>query len=99
MFSWDSDSDVLSPAMFSPGSGGVKKWLGNILEYMFVVNRDLKVIERSGYTLLDLLSDIGGVQGILQSFFGMLVGILNYGYLDDSMVSKLYKYKPPVKKS
>ena len=44
--------------------------------------------------MLDLLSDIGGVQGIFQSFFSLLVGVLNYDYLNDSLVSKLYKFKP-----
>ena len=64
-----------------------------VIELGFVMNPDLHVIERSGYSLLDLLSDIGGVQGILQSFFSLLVGILNYDYLSDSLASRLYKYK------
>lgn len=54
------------------------------------MNLDLTVIERKGYTFLDLLSDIGGVQSILLSSFSILVGIWNYNYIDDYMASKLF---------
>ena len=51
---------------------------------------DLIQIERSGYTLLDLLSDIGGIQGLLMSFFGFMVSLLNNGFLDHHLAGKLY---------
>ena len=55
----------------------------------------MKKIERIGYTFLDLLSDIGGVQGILLSFFSILVSVFNNTYFDDYLVSKLFKYREP----
>ena len=51
---------------------------------------DLIQIERSGYTLLDLLSDIGGIQGLMMSLFGFMVNFLNNGFLDHHLAGKLY---------
>ena len=53
----------------------------------------MQKITRTGYTLLDLLSDIGGIQGLLISLFSAVVGFLNKSYFDDQMVAKLYKYQ------
>lgn len=39
---------------------------------------DLVSIERNVYTVLDLLSDIGGLQGSFVSVIGFLVSIWNY---------------------
>ena len=58
---------------------------------------DLKVISRSGYTILDLISDIGGIQGVLFSSFAILVGIWNHNMIENYLVSKLYKLKPKQK--
>ena len=51
----------------------------------------MHVIERNGYTLLDMLSDIGGILGILKSLFSLILGVINYDFLNDTLVSKLYK--------
>ena len=48
-------------------------------------------IERSGYTILDVLSDVGGLQGILITGISLLLSILNHNYLDNHLVSKLFK--------
>ena len=48
---------------------------------------------RESYTFLDLLSDVGGIQGILISTFNMMLTLLNYKYFDQFMASKLYKIK------
>ena len=53
---------------------------------------DLTLIQRNGYTLLDILSDVGGFQGILISGITFILGILNYNDLDNYLVSKLFKY-------
>ena len=65
---------------------------GVISAASFEMSLDMRHIERIGYTFLDLLSDIGGIQGILVSFFSVLVGLLNNTFFDDYLVSKLYKY-------
>ena len=40
-----------------------------------------------------MLSDVGGIQGILISTFSMFLTLLNYKYFDQFMASKLYKIK------
>ena len=52
---------------------------------------DQTLIERDGYTILDILSDVGGLQGILISIIYYALGILNFNYLDNYLASKLYK--------
>ena len=49
------------------------------------------MVARDGYTFLDYLSDIGGVQGILISFVIYLMTIFNHNYFDNSMVTRLYR--------
>ena len=53
------------------------------------------VIARDGYTFLDLLSDVGGLQGMLISGMAYVLAFWNYNHFDNFMVSRLYKiYKP-----
>ena len=59
----------------------------------FEVNMDQLVVTRSTYTVLDLLSDIGGIQGILASILSIPLICLNYKHFDTFMASKLYKIK------
>ena len=40
------------------------------------------VIERSNYTILDVLSDVGGLESVLASFVSFLLGALNYNNLN-----------------
>ena len=54
---------------------------------------DRRVVERTGYTVLELLSDIGGVQAILISALSLLLNIWNYNYLQDYMASNLFQFK------
>lgn len=51
----------------------------------------MTVIERTGYTVLDILSDVGGLQGILISAISLLLTILNHNYLDNYLAAKLFK--------
>jgi len=39
---------------------------------------NLTVILREGYTVLDWVSDIGGMQGMLLGFFATMVALWNY---------------------
>ena len=51
----------------------------NVLQNISIeMNLDLKYLSRDGYTVLDLLSDIGGIQGLLFSFAVIFVGFINY---------------------
>ena len=55
------------------------------------MNLDLGVIQRTSYNVLDVLSDIGGIQSIIITSFSFFIGILNYKHFDSYMASKLYK--------
>ena len=50
-------------------------------------------VERSGYTILDLLSDIGGIEAILFSFFAVIISVFNYKNFANTLASKFYKIK------
>ena len=52
---------------------------------------DLHVISREGYTLLDFFADLGGMQGLMLTFFGLILNIWNYNYLEDFMVTRLFR--------
>ena len=51
------------------------------------MNLDQILIERTGYTILDILSDVGGILGIFVSGISFILSILNYNYLDNYLVS------------
>ena len=42
------------------------------------MNADLIVLQRTSYNFLDVLSDIGGIQSIIGSFFLIIIGIWLY---------------------
>ena len=44
------------------------------------------VVARDGYKILDYISDIGGIQGMLISAFALLLGIWNYNNLDNFLL-------------
>ena len=60
---------------------------------------DQTMVQRNGYTILDVLSDVGGLQGILITVITLVLGILNSNYLDNYLVSKLYKFEATVLKA
>jgi hypothetical protein len=55
------------------------------------VSPHLGKIWREGYSALDFFADIGGLQSLLVSLFGFVIGILNYNHFDNFMVSRLFK--------
>ena len=61
------------------------------MEFTIEMNLDLLVIARSGYTFLDWMSDIGGMQGILMSGIAYLMAICNFNHFDNFMVTRLFK--------
>ena len=62
-----------------------------VMEISIERDLDLYVISREGYTLLDFFSDLGGMQGLLLTFFGLILNIWNYNYLEDFMVTRLFR--------
>lgn len=61
------------------------------MDVTFEMNLDIIDIRRQGYDLLEFLSDIGGIQGLLVSGFAFLVSVWNYNMFDNNMVCNLYK--------
>ena len=57
------------------------------------VNLDLEVLSRSGYTFIDVLSDIGGIQGLLITTIAIFLSFLNYKHFDTYMASQLFKLR------
>lgn len=49
--------------------------------------------ERITYSTFDLLSDIGGLSGMLGSILAFLMKIWNYNSADNFMVTQLFKFK------
>ena len=52
------------------------------------IEMDLSLItyERNVFTLFDMLSDIGGLSGILMTLFGVLTAMMNLKTFDNMMV-------------
>ena len=66
-------------------------WLSITIEMDF----DVITYEREVYTSLELLSDIGGLSGMLMTVFGFVIMTWNYQVLDNYLVSKLFKIRKP----
>ena len=59
----------------------------------FEFDLDLTVIQRIGYTIPDLLSDIGGIEALTFSLFSIILRFWNYNNLDNHLISKFFKLK------
>ena len=57
------------------------------------MNLDQESLLRNGYTLLDVMSDVGGMQSILVSGLSLMVGLFNYKNFDNYLVTRLYRVK------
>lgn len=64
-----------------------------VVEILVTLSSDLNLVERRNYGILDLLSDVGGISGLLFSGVSLLLGMLNANFFDNFMVSKLYKLR------
>ena len=53
----------------------------------FEMDLNLYNVERSGYNILDLLSNIGGILGMLISIANVFNHIFNYNNFDDFLVA------------
>ena len=65
----------------------------NYTQMDLVFTRDLGhiTIQRNHYSILDIISDVGGLLGILMTVISVFMYGLNYNQLDNHMVSKLYQ--------
>ena len=63
------------------------------MDVTFELDLNQKFILRKSYSILDLLSDIGGMIGILMGIFSSIVACFNYNNFDNYMVSRLFKVK------
>lgn len=54
---------------------------------------DMLIVQRQGYTILDILAEVGGLQGFLFQVSSFLLSILNFNSLDSYLISKLYKHQ------
>ena len=57
----------------------------------FEMNPGLYQVIREGYTFMDILSDIGGVEAVLISVISMFLSFWNYKHFDNYMAKHLYK--------
>ena len=64
---------------------------GHIFGFMYEMSLDLLIVSRNSYTLLDILSDVGGIESIFVTCISLILSILNYKYFDSYMVSHLYQ--------
>ena len=56
-----------------------------------MMDLDLRVIQRSGYTVLDIMSDVGGLQSVLFSGISLFLVMCSYNAIDNYLVSRLYR--------
>ena len=67
----------------------------NWMSVSFEMDLNLIHIERKLYTVFDMLSDVGGLLGILTTIAAFLNTIWNFQAFDNFMVSRLFKIKRP----
>ena len=53
-------------------------------------NLDLRRIERSYYTFVDVLSDVGGLQGIQNAIATFLIGLFYRDTVREHLITRLY---------
>lgn len=57
------------------------------------MNLNLLFVSRDGYTVIDMFSDIGGIETIFISMIHIFLSVWNYKHFDSYMASHLYKLK------
>ena len=62
-----------------------------VAQVSFEMNLDVVRIARDGYTVIDMLSDIGGMEAIIISGITIFLSFWNYKHFDSYMASNLYK--------
>ena len=88
------DADYLFGLKMQPSrvAGEVSK-AGKIHDVHFEMGKEKKVLQRNIYSVMDLLSDIGGVQSLLFAVFAFTVTCLNTDHFEERLVGQLYSYR------
>ena len=97
----DYDTIMLDSVTLIPMTGLFRLTQQTILPYEMydntwvsvTIEMDLNMMhyERKVLTMFDMLSDIGGLTGILATIFGIINASWNYNAFDNFMVSRLFK--------
>lgn len=48
--------------------------------------------------MIDILSDIGGLNGLFATFFALILSVLNHNHFDSTLASQLYTFSDRKKK-
>ena len=59
------------------------------------MDSDLLVVQRNIYTILDLLSDIGGFMSIFFGGLSFIIAILNFKNYEYHFLTNFYKHRAP----
>ena len=63
----------------------------------FEVDLDLITVSRVRYNVIDMFSDIGGIQSILMTTFMLILSAFNHNNFDSYMAQRLYKLEKEFK--
>ena len=74
----------------------VKRDDETLMTFNFELDYSKTFIEREIYTILDFLSDIGGLNDILIALFTIMLALINSKNSEIFMASRLYKISKPV---
>lgn len=72
---------------FKPQTTRPYEYPNIVLSIAIEASLNLKIIERTNYSVLDLLADVGGLEQILLSFVSILLSVFNYNNRDNHLVS------------
>ena len=61
-----------------------------IMNISFELSLDLLIVLRDGYTIIDIISDLGGINAVCMVVFPMIINLFKGQSLDKYLVSKLY---------
>ena len=73
----------------------VKRDPDQLMDLYFQVDYNKTVIEREIYTILDFLSDIGGIMEMFIKSFGVMLAIIHNSYPEVFAASRLYRISQP----
>ena len=62
-----------------------------VMDISIEMNLDQTYVIRECYDILDLLSDVGGIQTIMYVISSLILSVLNYRNFDSFLASRLYK--------